>query len=68
MSNAIVLRFAVLPRKLTREVLRELLFILLFMIWAPQTMKRLLRKPRRQKGIKGSRRALERVETLSLAS
>ena len=52
------------PRKLTRE----LLFMLLFIIWAPQTMKRPLRKPRRQKGIKGSRRAFERVGTLSLAS
>ena len=64
MSNAIVLCFAVLPRKLTRE----LLFMLLFMIWDPQTMKRPLRKPRRQKGIKGSRRAFERVGTLSFAS
>ena len=64
MSNAIVLCFAVLPRKLTRE----LLFMLLFIIWAPQTMKRLLRKPRRQNGIKGSRRAFDRVGTLPLAS
>ena len=53
-----------LPRKLTRE----LLFMLLFIIWAPQTMKRPLRKPRRQKGIKGSRRAFDRVGTLSLVS
>jgi len=42
--------------------------MVLFKIWAPQTMKRLLRKPRRQKGIKGSSRALERVGTLSLTS
>ena len=48
MSNAIVLCFSVVPRKLTREPL----YIALFKIWAPQTMKRLLRKPRRQKGIR----------------
>ena len=64
MSNAIVLCFSVVPRKLTREPL----YIALFKIWAPQTMKRLLRKPRRQKGIRGSRNAFERVGTRSLVS
>ena len=59
-----VLSFSVFPRKLTREAL----FMVLLRIWLPQMMKRLLRKPRRQKGIRGRKTAFDNVWPLSVAS
>ena len=59
-----VLSFSVFPRKLTREAL----FIVLLRIWLPQRMKRLLKKPRRQKGIRGRKTAFDKVCPLSVAS
>ena len=59
-----VLSFSLFPRKLTKEAL----FMVLFRIWLPQMMKRLLRKPRRQKGISGRKTAFDNVWPLSVAS
>jgi len=64
MSTPIVLSSSVFPRKLTREAL----FIVLLRIWFPQRMKRLLKKPRRQKGIRGRKTAFDNVCPLSVAS
>ena len=59
-----VLSFSVFPRKLTREAR----FIVLLRIWLPQRMKRLLKKPRRQKGIRGRKTAFDKVCPRSVAS
>ena len=42
--------------------------MVLLRIWLPQRMKRLLKKPRRQKGIRGRKTAFDKVCPLSVAS